>query len=143
MIPMEETPDTQRPQRPETEVRPGAGRRQFTRAYKQRVLALYDACEGQGEKAALLRREGLYSGYITNWRRQMAKTEKTKGRGRPKLTPDQRALRKCRDENERLKKRLERAELALDIQKKLLMLLEIASRESSFEPSNGKPSATS
>ena len=113
MIPMEETPDTQRPQRPETEVRPGAGRRQFTRAYKQRVLALYDACEGQGEKAALLRREGLYSGYITNWRRQMAKTEKTKGRGRPKLTPDQRALRKCRDENERLKKRLERAELAL------------------------------
>ena len=140
---MEDNPDTSRAQRPVTEVRPNSGRRQFTRTYKLRVLALYDACEAQGEKAALLRREGLYSGYITNWRRQMAKADKKTSRGRPALTSAQREARELRAENERLKMKLERAELALGVQKKLLMLLESCSPETNFEPSNDKPSSTS
>lgn len=140
---MEDSPDTHRGTRPATEVRPGSGRRRFTRTYKLRVLALYDACEAQGEKAALLRREGLYSSYITSWRRQMAQSDKTTGRGRPALTPDQREARELRADNERLKKKLERAELALEVQKKLLALLESYSHETDSEPSNAKPSSNS
>jgi transposase-like protein len=140
---MEDNPATGRVQRPETEVRPGTGRRQFTRAYKQRILALYDACDDQGGKSALLRREGLYSGYITNWRRQMAKTGSKNTRGRPRLTPAEREARELRAENERLKKRLERAELALDVQKKLLALLESYSPETNSASSNTEPSSSS
>lgn len=43
-------------------------RRTFTAAYKAAVLAEYDAAD-HGERGAILRREGLYSSHITEWRR--------------------------------------------------------------------------
>ena len=45
-------------------------RRIFTADYKLSVLAEYDRCSEPGERGALLRREGLYSSLITDWRRQ-------------------------------------------------------------------------
>lgn len=55
---------------PDPEVEPKAQRRQFSAEYKRRILQEYEACSKLGEKGALLRREGLYSSNLTNWRRQ-------------------------------------------------------------------------
>jgi transposase len=57
---------------PDPEVTPRASRRQFSAAYKRRIVAEADACTKPGEIGALLRREGLYSSHLTNWRRQLA-----------------------------------------------------------------------
>ena len=54
--------------RPDPEVPEKARRRTFTAHYKQEVLAAYEAA-APGEKGAILRREGLYSSLITEWRR--------------------------------------------------------------------------
>src|SRR5687767_12201719 len=48
-----------------------ARRRQFTVAYKLRILHEADHC-ALGQLGALLRREGLYSSHLGNWRRQRA-----------------------------------------------------------------------
>ena len=58
----------ERQQRPDPEVPEKARRRTFTVQYKQEVLAAYEAA-ASGEKGAILRREGLYSSLITEWRR--------------------------------------------------------------------------
>src|SRR3954452_4866486 len=55
-------------QRPDPEVPARARRRTFTAQYKLEMLAAYDAAP-EGEKGALLRREGLYSSHIVEWRR--------------------------------------------------------------------------
>ena len=55
-------------ERPDPEVPEKARRRTFTGQYKQEVLAAYEAA-ASGEKGAVLRREGLYSSLITEWRR--------------------------------------------------------------------------
>ena len=44
-------------------------RRSFTAGYKLKIIAEYDSCAGDGDKGALLRREGLYSSHIVEWRR--------------------------------------------------------------------------
>ena len=55
-------------ERPDPEVAERARRRRFTAKYKLEILAAYDAAP-DGEKGALLRREGLYSSHIVAWRR--------------------------------------------------------------------------
>src|SRR5664280_2910125 len=44
-------------------------RRTFTAEYKLAIVEAYDACSGDGDKGALLRREGLYTSHIVEWRR--------------------------------------------------------------------------
>src|ERR1700677_5353914 len=58
----------ERQERPDPEVPAKAHRRTFTAQYKQEVLAAYEAAP-DGEKGAVLRREGLYSSLISEWRR--------------------------------------------------------------------------
>ena len=58
----------ERQERPDPEVPDKARRRTFTAQYKQDVPAAYEAAS-DGEKGAILRREGLYSSLITEWRR--------------------------------------------------------------------------
>lgn len=54
-----------------TEVKPKSGkRRSYTISYKRRILTLVDQCTEPGETGRLLRREGLYSSHVTDWRRQ-------------------------------------------------------------------------
>jgi transposase-like protein len=60
---------------PDPEVMPTAKRRQFSAAYKRRILEETDGCTEPGEVGALLRREGLYSSYLTTWRRQRERGE--------------------------------------------------------------------
>ena len=55
---------------PDPEVPAKAQRRRFTAAYRLRILKQADACKRPGDLGALLRREGLYSSHLANWRRQ-------------------------------------------------------------------------
>jgi transposase-like protein len=50
-------------------------RRQFTAEYKRRILLEVEACERPGEVTAVLRREGLYSSHLANWRRARVRGE--------------------------------------------------------------------
>jgi transposase-like protein len=107
---------------PNTEVVVKAKRKRFTAAEKLRILREVDACQGSGEVGALLRREGIYSSYLTTWRRQRERGEldglSPQKRG-PKPNPEAIELAKLRRENERLQERLRQAELIISVQKKL------------------------
>ena len=114
---------------PDPEVVPVAERRQFNAAYKLRILAEVDQCTEPGEIGALLRREGLYSSYLSRWRcareQGLLKALSPKKRGR-KPTVDPGLEQKVADlqrENKRLQKKLETAETIIEVQKKLSHLL--------------------
>jgi len=73
---------------PDPELVERARRRRFTAEYKLRILREADACSKPGEIGALLRREGLYSSLLTEWRRQrergsLAALDRPRGRRRP------------------------------------------------------------
>jgi transposase-like protein len=111
---------------PNPEVIVKAKRRHFTAEYKQRVLQEADACTQRGEIGALLRREGLYSSHLDTWRRQRTRgvlqglTPAKRGRKvDPQALENARLLR----ETVRLKVQLERAELIIEVQKKVSQLL--------------------
>lgn len=111
---------------PKTEVVAKAQRKRFTAGEKLRILREVDACQGTGEMGALLRREGIYSSYLTTWRRQRERGEldglAPHKRG-PKPNPEAIELAKLRRENARLQERLRRAELIIDVQKKVARML--------------------
>jgi transposase-like protein len=111
---------------PNTEVVAKAKRRRFTAADKLRLLREVDACRGSGEIGALLRREGIYSSYLSTWRKQRERGEldglSPQKRG-PKPDPQAIELAKLRRENERLQERLKRAELIIEVQKKVARML--------------------
>jgi len=113
---------------PDPEVAERAKRRRFTAEYKLRILREADACKGDGDLGALLRREGLYSSHLTTWRRQRDEIAKAglKARKRgPKPKADDPRVKQLERENLRLKQRLEQAETIIDFQKKLSKLLGI------------------
>ncbi len=116
-------------QAPDPEVRPAPRRRTFTSEYKLRILAEADRSSEPGAIGALLRREGLYSSHLTEWRRQRAagelKAGVTKVRGR-KPAPEAQELARLQRENERLRAQLVQAELIIGAQKKLAQALEHA-----------------
>ena len=113
---------------PDPEVPTKATRRRFTSEYKRRILKEADACADLG---ALLRREGLYASNLTTWRKQMnrgvltALSPKKRGRKESGSNPLQVENEKLRKENNRLERRLKRAELIIDIQKKAAQILGI------------------
>ncbi len=107
-------------------------RRHFTAAYKQRILAEVDAASDSGAIGRLLRREGLYASHLTNWRKARGAAERAalepKKRG-PKASPKnplQAENAKLKRENVQLNKKLQRAELIIDFQKKVSQILGIA-----------------
>lgn len=116
------------PADPEVRAKP---RRQFSATYKVKILAEADACKNGREVGALLRREGLYSSHLSSWRKQREEGTlaglKPKKRGRKAKVADASAkkLKEVEAENRKLKRRLERVELMLDIQKKASELLGI------------------
>ena len=111
---------------PDPEVVPKAERRRFSAEYKRRILQAADACAQPGEVGTLLRREGLYSSHLTTWRQQRQRGElqglTPAQRGR-KADPHAAEITRLQRENERLKAQLARAELIIDVQKKLSQLL--------------------
>jgi transposase len=118
---------------PEPEVLPRAKRRQFSAEYKLHILEEADACTGRGQIGTLLRREGLYSSHLSKWRQQRASGQleglSSKKRGRKAPDPAKVELVRLRQENERLRSRLEQAEIIIDVQKKLSRLLGLSEDE--------------
>ncbi len=104
-----------------------AKRRMLTAGYKLRILKEADECNGSGEIGALLRREGLYSSYLSRWRKEkeQGQLQALAGRkqGRKSKSDLEKETARLRQENERLKARLEQAETIIDVQKKLSGLL--------------------
>jgi transposase-like protein len=122
---------------PDPEVKEKASRRRFTAAYKLRILEEVNACKGDGDIGALLRREGLYSSHLALWRRQKAeigrKGMSSKRRGRKELSDEEIRMRELEKENQQLRNRLKKAEMIIEIQKKTseLLGLELESRNDS------------
>jgi len=102
-------------------------RRRFSAEYKLRILQATDHC-APGEVGALLRREGLYSSHLTNWRKQRAAGDlaglASRRRG-PKVDPQAVELARLQRELAKLQAKLARADLIVDAQKKLLVLLNL------------------
>lgn len=105
---------------PDPEVVVPSQRRQFTVADKLRILEEVDRCE-PGQIGAILRREGLYSSHLANWRRQRAAGQLSSRRGR-KAEPQATELAALHREKERLQAELEQARLIIEVQKKLCQL---------------------
>ena len=115
--------------RPDPEVVAKAKRRKFTAKYKQQILTKADSVASEpGAIGALLRREGLYSSHLVVWRRQREASIRQglepQQRG-PKLkrNPMAEENHKLNRENERLTEQLRKAELIIDVQKKVAALL--------------------
>jgi len=128
--------ETVQTEAPDPEVVPTAKRRRFSAAYKSRILEEADACTEPGEIGALLRQEGIYSSYLTRWRREREQGQldalDPKKRG-PKASVDEalaKEIAQLRRENERLEARLAQAETIIDVQKKLSQLLGLSSAKS-------------
>ena len=124
----------------DTEVAPRAKRRTFTVAEKQRIVREANQCTKPGEIGALMRREGIYSSMLANWRTQQAATERA-ALSSPKRGPkpaanlaEQRELKQLGAENARLRGELERAQIIIDVQKKLCTLLGLPTADSDKQP---------
>jgi len=113
---------------PEVEAKPV--RRIFSTNYKLRILAQWDQCKLPGEKAAILRREGLYSQTVALWVK-LRKQGKLKAPAGIKIEPapsnpaQSKRLMELEIENERLHKKLAQAQKIIEVQKKLSELLQI------------------
>jgi len=109
-----------------TEVVVKAKRRQHSAEYKLRILREVDECQGKGEVGALLRREGLYSSLVSKWREQREHggvTGLSGHRRGPKVDANAVELARLQRENKQLQEKLARAELIIEVQKKVAGLL--------------------
>jgi transposase len=100
--------------------------RRFSASYKATILAEYDTL-GKADKGALLRREGLYSSLLNEWRKQRdrgAMAELAKPAGRQTADRKDREVARLRKENERLSGELHKARKVIEVQGKLSALLE-------------------
>lgn len=113
---------------PDSEVVAQAKRRSFTAEYKLRILAAADQAKGSHGIGALLRREGLYSSLLSTWRREreagalQALTSQKRG-PKSKRDPIAEENQQLRRETLRLTEELRKAEIVIDIQKKVAALL--------------------
>src|SRR5213592_1254847 len=116
-------------------------RRRFSAEYKLAILAEYDRLTEPGDKGALLRREGLYSSHIVEWRRARDAGALSglaaQGR-RPRRTPEPVELERVRRRNQRLEAELARTKAALEIVGKAHALLEQLSERADSEPRSSR-----
>ena len=118
--------------RPNPQVQERASRRRFTAAYKLRILKEADTCTKPGELGALLRREGLYSSTLANFRKlrqagqlaekNMAQAQKQRQDKEAVRQRDVRRLAALEAENQKLR-------VLLELQKKVAALLDLTLTE--------------
>ena len=114
---------------PDPEVAEKKSRRKFTAKYKLRILKEADSCAESGQLGALLRREGLYSSNLTTWRRQREKgllnalAPKKRGRKKSQKNPLADQLARLEKENRQLRDKLAKAQIIIDVQKKVSQIL--------------------
>lgn len=129
-------PSTEHPT-PEVSERPT--RRQFTAAYKQRILEETDARRDTGGIGEVLRREGLYSSHLGKWRNErkhrtlVALEPKKRGRKSEPLNPLAGKVAELESVIKRQGSQLKRQQLLLEIQKKMAELLGVSETPSDSE----------
>jgi len=125
----DEAPSTGVNAAPDPEVVAKPKRRRFTAEYRLRILEEADRCAGDGEVGQLLRREGLYSSHLANWRKARRdgalRGLRSKKRGvKPKASnPLEPKVRELEAKVARLEKDLHTAHTILDVQGKVAGLL--------------------
>ena len=130
----EDAPESAPPATPpgsDSEVVPRARRRRFTNADKRRILQAADRCTKPGEVGALMRREGVYSSSLSTWRRQRETADLAalapQKRG-PKADParvDAQHIAQLTRERDQLRVELNKAQLVIEVQKKVTALLNL------------------
>jgi transposase len=132
------------------EVVPRARRRVITHADKRRILGEADLCTLPGQLGALMRREGIYSSALFNWRRlraagglgtslnsQVVPTSTKRGPkpdpARAQLQADTKQLAQITRERDSLKRQLDKAQLVIAVQKKVASLLALLEPDSKPE----------
>jgi transposase-like protein len=116
-------------------------RRSFTAEYKAAILAEYDGLTEPGAKGALLRREGLYSSHLIEWRRardagaQAGLADKPR---KPSRGPAEVEAERLRRDNQRLRAELAKTKAALEVVGKAHALLELLSESAESEPRSTK-----
>src|SRR5947209_15499679 len=126
---------------PEPEVPERETRRTYTAQYKLRILAEYER-RGRDERGALLRREGLYSSLISEWRKQRdqgALQALAAAPGRPPAHPGDQEVTRLRRENARLQADLARAHKVIEVQRKVSALLKQLATGGAETTSGGEP----
>ena len=129
----DEIPD---PEVPERAKRP----RSYSARYKAETLAEYETLDREG-KGALLRREGLYTSLLSEWRKQRdrgALQALGKPSGRPPVDPVEREAARLRRRVEQLEGELGTARKVIEVQGKLSALLEQLATDSA-PPTSGEP----
>ena len=127
---------------PNPEVPEKRRRRKFTAQYKLRILTEAEDCNKPGQLGALLRREGLYSSNLSTWKRQKeaglleALAPKKRGRKGKEKNPLAEQVARLERENERLKEQLRKAEIIIDVQKKISQILGISQDHPEEEENN-------
>jgi transposase len=124
------------PEVPERAKRP----RSYSARYKAEILAEYERLDKAG-KGALLRREGLYTSLLSEWRKQRdrgALAALAKPQGRPPADPVERENVRLRHRVEQLEGELGKARKVIEVQGKLSALLEQLATDSA-PPTDGEP----
>jgi transposase-like protein len=122
------------------QARPRTKRRTFTAADKARILAEYERCSSSLERAALLRREGVYSSHIGNWRAAIKRGSPLSQKPGRRADPKSADVARLRKEVDRLQRRLEKADRTIEVLGKVHALLQLAAGESA---ANEQPSKKS
>jgi transposase len=127
---------------------PRPSRRSFSAEYKRRIVAEYEAAPN-GEKGAILRREGLYSSHVIEWTRArdvgaLAETTTHSGEGSKRSKRSRRSvesveLERLRARNEKLEAELRNTRTALDIMGKAHALLEQLSESAGQDQNPPRP----
>jgi transposase len=128
---------TQIPQSPmDPEVVEVATRRQFSASEKRALLAEADRCKERGELGAFLRRKRIYSSMLSSWRKQLGAADSAalapQKRG-PKPDASAQQIKHLNRDIERLRRKLDRAELIIDAQKKLCVALGLPTADETIE----------
>jgi transposase-like protein len=119
------------PSAPDPEVPEKKPRRKFTAKFKLDILEKADNCTQPGELGALLRKEGLYSSNLSTWRKQKEKgllealSPKKRGRKKAERQPLAQEVARLQRENEKLRGKLKKAEIIIEVQKKVSEILGI------------------
>jgi transposase len=116
------------------------GPRRYSASYKVRILAEYERLD-KAAKGALLRREGLYTSLISEWRKQRDRgvlQALAKPAGHQPADPRDQQVARLRKENQRLQAELAKARKVIEVQGKLSALLEQLATDSVTQPQQGE-----